>query len=166
MVELTKKTMGKQHTYKTTVKWTGNKGAGTSDYRAYERSHSVLIPDKPEILGSSDPAFLGDKTKHNPEELLLAATSSCHMLWYLHLCATAGVVVTHYVDHAVGTMSETENGGGRFTTISLNPTVTVKNASMIEKANALHKEANALCFIANSLNFPVQHNAHCMVEGD
>lgn len=160
----TEQTMDNQHHYKVTVKWTGNTGTGTSGYKAYERSHSVLVPQKEEIKGSSDPAFLGDKTKHNPEELLLAATSSCHMLWYLHLCATAGVVVTDYVDYATGTMVETQNGGGKFTAISLSPVVTVKDASMVDKANALHKEANALCFIANSLNFPVQHNAVYKVE--
>lgn len=165
MVGLTNQpTMDKQHNYRVTVKWTGNNGTGTSDYKAYERSHSVLIPHKPAILGSSDPTFLGDKTKHNPEELLLAAVSSCHMLWYLHLCATAGIVVTNYVDDASGTMTETPNGGGKFTSIILHPIVTVSDPAMKDKANALHKEANALCFIANSLNFPVQHKAVCQVE--
>lgn len=158
--------MDNQHNYKVTVKWTGNTGAGTSDYKAYERSHSVLIPNKPEILGSSDPAFLGDKTKHNPEELLLAAVSSCHMLWYLHLCATAGIVVTDYVDDATGTMMETSNGGGKFTSIILYPVVIVKHIDMVEKADALHEKANELCFIANSLNFPVQHKAVCQAKQD
>lgn len=158
--------MDNQHNYELTIKWTGNNGTGTSSYKAYERSHSVLVDNKAEILGSSDPEFRGDKTKHNPEDLLLASVSSCHMLWYLHLCATAGVVVTDYVDHATGTMTETSNGGGKFTAIILNPVVTVKDISMIEKANALHKEANALCFIANSLNFPVQHNPISIVENN
>lgn len=158
--------MDNQHNYELTIKWTGNNGTGTSSYKAYERSHSVLVDNKAEILGSSDPEFRGDKTKHNPEDLLLASVSSCHMLWYLHLCATAGVVVTDYVDHATGTMTETSNDSGKFTAIILNPVVTVKDISMIKKANALHKEANALCFIANSLNFPVQHNPICIVENN
>ena len=148
-----------QHNYNLTVKWTGNKGTGTSDYRAFERSHSISIDNKTEILGSSDPAFLGDKTKHNPEDLLVASLSSCHMLWYLHLCAEAKVIVVDYVDNATGVMVETSNGGGQFTEVALNPIVTVTDISMIEKANELHKKANELCFIANSVNFPVRHNA-------
>ncbi len=148
-----------QHNYNLTVKWTGNKGTGTSDYRAFERSHSISIDNKTEILGSSDPAFLGDKTKHNPEDLLVASLSSCHMLWYLHLCAEAKVIVVDYVDNATGVMVETSNGGGQFTEVTLNPIVTVTDISMIEKANELHKKANELCFIANSVNFPVRHNA-------
>jgi len=150
--------MNGQHNYNLTVKWTGNKGAGTADYRAYERSHTITVENKTEISASSDPAFRGDKTKHNPEDLLLASLSSCHMLSYLHLCVVAGIIVTDYVDHATGIMVETPNGGGRFTEVSLNPVVTVTEISMTEKANELHKKANELCFIANSVNFPVRHN--------
>jgi len=148
-----------QHNYSLTVKWTGNKGTGTSNYRAFERSHSISIDNKTEILGSSDLAFLGDKTKHNPEDLLVASLSSCHMLWYLHLCAEAKVIVVGYVDNATGVMVETSNGSGHFTEVTLNPIVTVTDISMIEKANELHKKANELCFIARSVNFPVRHNA-------
>jgi organic hydroperoxide reductase OsmC/OhrA len=151
------------HHYNATIKWTGNKGSGTSGYRDYERSHSILVTDKAEILGSSDPAFRGDKTKHNPEDLLLASLSSCHMLWYLHLCAEAGVVVVDYVDNAIGTMLETANGGGHFSEVTLQPLVTVSNETMIEKANELHQKANELCFIANSVNFPVLHKSICLV---
>ena len=145
------------HNYSLTVKWTGNTGTGTSNYAAFERSHSIFVIDKTEILGSSDPAFRGDKTKHNPEDLLLASISSCHMLWYLHLCAVAGIIVIDYIDNATGTMIETVNGGGKFTEVTLNPKVTITDISMIEKAKELHKKANELCFIANSLNFPVSH---------
>ncbi|MEP7255532.1 MAG: OsmC family protein [Ferruginibacter sp.] len=148
-----------QHDYKLTIKWTGNKGTGTSGYREFERSHTIVSENKADISASSDPAFRGDKTKHNPEELLVASLSSCHMLWYLHLCAEAGVVVTDYVDNATGIMLETSNGGGRFTEVTLNPIVTLSDIGMTEKANALHKIANELCFIANSVNFPVRHNA-------
>ena len=157
--------MNGQHQYNLTLKWTGNKGTGTSDYRAYERSHTICVDGKTEISVSSDPAFRGDKTKYNPEEFLVAAISSCHMLSYLHLCAVAGVVVTDYVDHATGIMVETPNGSGHFTEVTLNPIVTVTEISMIEKANELHKKANELCFIANSVNFPVGHNASCRVAG-
>lgn len=149
--------MNTQHNYNLTVRWTGNKGTGTSNYKAFERSHTIIINNKVELLGSSDPVFRGDKTKHNPEELLVASLSSCHMLWYLHLCAEAGVIVVDYVDNARGIMIETSNGGGHFTDVTLNPIVVVTENSMIERANELHKKANVLCFIANSVNFPVHH---------
>jgi organic hydroperoxide reductase OsmC/OhrA len=157
--------MSGQHNYSLTVKWTGNTGTGTSNYIAFERSHSIIVDNKNEILGSSDPAFRGDKTKHNPEDLLLASISSCHMLWYLHLCAMAGIIVTDYSDNATGIMMETANGGGKFTEATLNPTVTITDILLIEKANALHKKANQLCFIANSLNFPVYHKPTCLTMG-
>lgn len=149
--------MNGQHSYNLTVKWTGNKGTGTSSYKAFERSHTIIVNNKVELLGSSDPAFRGDRTKHNPEELLVASLSSCHLLWYLHLCAEAGIIVVDYVDNATGIMMETSNGGGHFTEVTLNPIVIVTENSMVEKANELHKKANELCFIANSVNFPVHH---------
>src|ERR1700761_569668 len=154
------------HNYNLTIKWTGNKGTGTSDYRTYERSHIIQIENKVDIAGSSDPAFRGDKTKHNPEELLLAALSTCHMLSYLHVCVMNGVIVVDYTDNATGKMVETPNGGGHFEEVMLNPVVTVKDSSMIEKANALHHKASELCFIANSVNFPVHHNPTCVVKGE
>lgn len=151
--------MGKQHHYSATIKWTGNSGTGTDHYRNYERSHQIMIENKSDIFASSDPAFRGDKTKHNPEELLVSSLSSCHMLWYLHLCSEAGVVVTDYLDNATGIMVETSNGGGQFAEVILNPIVTVAEQHMVSKANELHKKANELCFIANSVNFPVRHNS-------
>lgn len=151
--------MNRAHTYQLTVTWTGNKGQDTHSYKSYERSHVITAAGKPEIPGSSDPAFLGDRSRYNPEELLVASLSSCHMLWYLHLCAEAGVVVTAYADAATGVMEETANGGGRFTEVILHPVVTVAEAAMIEKADQLHARANELCFIANSCNFPVRHRA-------
>jgi organic hydroperoxide reductase OsmC/OhrA len=151
------------HHYNTTLSWTGNKGTGTSDYRAYERSHLLSVAGKPEIPASSDPKFRGDKTRYNPEELLVASLSSCHMLWYLHLCAVNGVVVVEYNDSAAGTMTETENGSGQFIEATLRPIVTVKEKSMIDKANALHEEAHSMCFIARSVNFPVHHMPQALV---
>ena len=153
--------MNGQHNYSLTVKWTGNTGTGTSNYSSFERSHSIYVADKTEISGSSDPAFRGDKTKHNPEDLLLASISSCHMLWYLHLCTTVGIIVTDYIDNATGIMIETANGGGKFTEVTLNPIVTITDISLTGKANELHKKANELCFVANSLNFPVYHKPTC-----
>lgn len=149
------------HTYAITLQWTGNTGSGTAGYRAYSRDHLIFMDNKVTIAGSSDPEFSGDNTKHNPEELFVSAIASCHMLWYLHLCADVGVVVTDYSDHALGVMIETEGqrktGGGRFTSVTLNPRGTVSESHMIEKAIALHQKANEQCFIANSLNFPVRH---------
>ena len=156
--------MNKQHHYRLAIKWTGNTGTGTSNYRQYERSHTVTTDRKVDLLCSSDPNFRGDPTRHNPEELFLASLSSCHMLWYLHLCSENGVVVTEYVDHATGTMQETEAGGGHFTEVILHPIVTVTEESMFERANALHQQANARCFIANSCNFPVHHAPVCKAQ--
>jgi len=158
--------MNQQHNYKITVKWTGNTGTGTSNYREYERSHIIITDKKADILGSSDPAFHGDKSKHNPEDLLLAALSSCHMLSYLHLCAVSGVIVTEYIDHATGIMIYTADGGGHFSEVTLNPIVTVTENSMRKKADELHKKANELCFIANSVNFTVHHQAVCKVKDE
>ena len=149
------------HNYNLVVKWTGNKGLGTSSYAGYERSHTIFVDNKTDILASSDPKFRGDKTRHNPEELFLASISSCHMLWYLHLCSEAKVVVVDYVDNVTGVMEETADGGGHFTQVILHPEVVVTEDSMIEKSNELHQMANEKCFIANSLNFKVQHNPVC-----
>ena len=149
--------MDQQHQYSLTVKWTGNKGNGTATYTGYDRSHTVSIGNKPDLLCSSDAAFRGDKTKYTPEDLLVASISSCHMLWYLHLCSEAGVVVTDYIDNAKGTMVVTDDGGGYFTEVTLYPEVTITDRSMEEMANELHKRANQLCFIANSVNFPIHH---------
>jgi organic hydroperoxide reductase OsmC/OhrA len=113
--------MRKEHTYKLTVRWTGNTGSGTLNYKSYERSHVISAENKPEIFASSDPVFRGDKTKYNPEELLVASLSGCHMLWFLHLCAEAGIVVTGYSDNPTGIMTETENGGGKFKEVVLRP---------------------------------------------
>ena len=149
--------MVREHTYQLSIKWTGNKGSGTSDYRSYERSHIITGKQKPEILASSDSSFRGDKTRFNPEELLVASLSSCHMLWFLHLCADNGIVVVDYTDHPTGIMTETENGGGVFKEVTLKPIVTVKDKSMLDSLEELHQQSHALCFIANSVNFTVKH---------
>ena len=153
--------MAKKHDYKLVLSWTGNQGNGTSSYTGYDRSFNIEIKGKVILLGSSDPSFRGDITKHNPEELFLASLSSCHMLWYLHLCSEAGIVVLEYSDTAKGTMNETLDGVGQFTYVTLQPNVIVSENKMIPKANKLHKLANQKCFIANSCNFPVEHIANC-----
>ena len=146
-----------QYTYSLSLTWTGNTGSGTSDYRRYDRSHEIVAPGKPAIFGSSDPHFRGDPSRYNPEEMLVASLSACHMLWYLHLASTAGVVVTGYRDDAVGTMQESPDGGGRFSEVVLHPTVTVRaGSSGAAVAETLHHRAHDMCFIANSMNFPVR----------
>lgn len=148
--------MARLHSYDIAVTWTGNRGTGTSAYGDYTRDHEVAADGPDAIAGSSDPAFRGDKRRWNPEQLLVASLSQCHMLWYLHLCADAGVVVTAYVDHALGAMTETADGG-RFTEVVLRPHVTVASPGMVETATRLHTDAHRACFIANSVNFPVRH---------
>jgi organic hydroperoxide reductase OsmC/OhrA len=147
--------MPKTHSYELTVTWTGNTGTGTSSYQAFERAHDVSVEGKQTILGSADPAFRGARDRWNPEELLVASLSECHMLWYLVLCAKEGIVVTDYVDHPSGTLSETPDGGGHFDEVSLHPHVTITTPEKIDPAIALHERAHDLCYISNSVNFPV-----------
>lgn len=146
--------MAQTHTYVVRVEWTGNRGAGTSSYREYGREHTISSGAKPAIAGSSDAVFRGHADRWNPEDMLVASASACHQLWYLHLCADAGIVVERYVDDAVGTMVE-DAKGGRFTRIVLRPRVTVRAGDDTELAKRLHHEAHAKCYIANSLNFPI-----------
>jgi organic hydroperoxide reductase OsmC/OhrA len=145
------------HNYDVSVTWTGNRGAGTSGYLIFGRDHDVIAAGRPVIAASSDPAFRGDTARWNPELELTAALSQCHMLWYLHLCAVAGVIVTSYTDDAHGVMTENDDGSGRFIEVVLRPRVTVAGPEVIDTATSLHTEAHAKCFIANSVNFPVRH---------
>ena len=143
------------HSYRTHVVWTGNRGSGTSAYRAYDRAHEIRSPGKPPLLCSSEPAFRGDRARYNPEELLVAALSACHMLWYLHLAADNGIVVVEYRDNPTGTMLETDDGGGRFTEVTLHPTVVARAPVDETLAARLHDRAHELCYIAGSVAFPV-----------
>jgi organic hydroperoxide reductase OsmC/OhrA len=146
----------KQHNYHTRMRWTGNDGEGTKTYRSYRRDHLISAEGKAEILGSSDPAFRGDATRYNPEELLLSALSACHMLAYLHLCAVNEVVVLSYEDSAHGVMEERPDGSGALVRVVLRPKVEVEADNQKERAQALHHRAHELCFIANSVNFAVE----------
>jgi organic hydroperoxide reductase OsmC/OhrA len=148
--------MDRRHSYTVTVTWTGNTGTGTSGYRDYARSHEISSAGKPAIVGSSDPAFRGDRTRWNPEDLLVASLSACHKLWYLHLCAEAGIVVEDYIDEATGVMEESEDGGGQFLEVTLRPRVRLTAESDRAKALSLHHNAQGKCFIARSVNFPVK----------
>jgi organic hydroperoxide reductase OsmC/OhrA len=145
----------RQHTYSVTVDWTGNRGPGTSAYGSYARDHTISAGTKPEIAGSSDPTFRGDPGRWNPEELLVAAISACHQLWYLHLCADVGIAVLSYRDQAQGTMVE-DPAGGKFTRVMLRPQVTVRPNDDLELAKRLHRDAHTKCYIANSVNFPIE----------
>ncbi len=158
--------MANEHVYKTNIVWTGNLGGGTKSYTGYSRAHEISVAGKPVINGSSDPNFFGDATSYNPEELLVASLSSCQMLWYLHLCAKTGIVVIDYRDNAAGTMIETKNGGGRFVEVVLAPRVTIVGNSNQKQAKELQHEAHELCFIANSVNFPVRVEAEIILEKD
>jgi organic hydroperoxide reductase OsmC/OhrA len=159
--------MVKEHHYQLTATWTGNLGSGTSDYRAYSREYEIAVPGgqkRVPIPGSSDPAFRGDGSRYNPEELLVAALSGCHMLWVLHLCAEAGIVVTAYEDSPIGTMHENQDGSGEFTAVVLHPRMTIADGSQIEQARSLHHRAHQMCFIARSVNFRVSHEPEIVIE--
>ncbi len=147
--------MTKEHRYKVYLRWTGDDGVGTAAYSAYSRTYDLHADGKDIIAGSSDPAFRGDPARWNPEELLIGALSACHQLWYLHLCASAGVTVLAYVDHAEGVMEEEASGAGQFTRIVLRPQVTVASGSDSRKAESLHEAAGRMCFIERTLNCQV-----------
>ncbi len=151
--------MAKEHRYTATVTWTGNQGGGTTDYKAYTRDYDIGCAGKPLIQGSADPGYLGDAGRHNPEDMLLASLSACHMLWYLHLCATNKVVVTAYEDAAEGVMQTNPDGSGEFKRVTLKPRITITPDSDATTAESLHEKANAMCFIARSVNFPIEHAA-------
>lgn len=158
--------MGKKHTYEVCMTWTGNDGEGTRDYRSYRRDHVIHAAGKPEIPGSSDPSFRGHAQRYNPEELLVSSLSSCHMLWYLHLCAVRGVVVMAYEDTPRGVMEERADGAGAFVDVELRPRVTIAAGSDVNTAEALHQEAHEKCFIANSVNFPVRVAPTTVVQSE
>ena len=156
--------MSRQHRYEVACVWTGDGGAGTADYRAYDRSYETRSSGRPTLEGSSDAAFRGDAERWNPELLLVAALSQCHLLSYLHRCAVSGVTVTGYSDMAEGVMTENAEGGGHFAEVVLRPIVTVAEASMVQRAEQLHEDAAARCFIASSVNFPVRHQPRIVVR--
>lgn len=145
--------MANEHHYALDLEWRGDH---TRTYESYTREHLVRIAGKPELITTADPMFRGDATKHNPEDLLLAALSSCHLLTYLALCARARIDVRSYRDKAKGTLLLTPDGGGRFTEVVLHPEVIVAEEGMLAKALAFHTSAHKYCFIANSVNFPVR----------
>jgi organic hydroperoxide reductase OsmC/OhrA len=153
-----------QHSYELTVAWIGNLGTGTSGYRSYSRDCQVLAEGRETIQASSDPQFRGDPARWNPEQLLLASISQCHLLWFLHLAAEAGVVVTDYVDSASAVMVEHTSGAGEFTAVTLHPRVTVVDPDHATRAQELHEAAGRMCFVTRSVNFPVHHESTIVVD--
>ena len=145
------------HEYAARLVWDGNTGSGTATYAGYGRQYRVLMEGKPDLEGTADPAFRGDATKHNPEDLFLAAISSCHMLSYLALCARKGIRVVAYEDDVRGVMKLDSNGGGKFEEVTLHPRVTIEGADGCELALELHGKAHELCFIAASCSVPIRH---------
>lgn len=155
----------KQHAYKVRLDWTGNDGEGTKSYKSYRRDHTISVDGKPDIPASSDPSFRGDRTRYNPEELLVAALSSCHMLWYLHLCAANNITVMEYRDNATGVMRENTDGSGEFVHVLLKPAIKISSGDKA-KARELHGQAHRLCFIARSVNFPVEVEPDILESGE
>ena len=156
--------MERTHDYVTQLEWTGNRGSGTLDYRAYGRDHCISVAGKRhEIEGSSDPLFRGDAARYNPEELFLSSLSACHMLWYLHLASVNGITVLEYVDAAEGTMAEDKDGAGRFTSVTLRPRIVIAQADKVERAKELHHEAGQKCFIANSVKVEIGYGGEVVV---
>lgn len=150
--------MSREHRYRVGVEWTGDRGTGTSGYRDYGREVLVTVEGKPPLEGSADRVFHGNADRWNPEDLLVAALSQCHLLSYLHVAVLHGVVVTGYRDEATGVMTQTADGGGRFSSVTLHPAVEVADPAHADLAQSLHAEAGAKCFIASSVNFPVRHD--------
>ncbi len=156
--------MATKHHYKVHTEWTGNLGSGTLDYRAYKRDHLITVAGKnAPIEGSSDPSFRGNKQRYNPEELFLSSLSACHMLWYLHLASVNDITVLEYVDHAEGTMTENVDGSGEFTSVVLQPRIIIAQADKVARANELHHEAGAKCFIANSVKISIDYDSEILV---
>jgi len=155
----------RSHRYVTETRWTGNQGAGTLSYQAYSRNHEIGAAGKSSVISaSSDSNYRGDRERFNPEELLVAALSSCHMLWMLHLCATSGIIVTDYFDAAEGVMRENADGSGEFVSVTLHPNITITDPAKADQAMALNRRAHDFCFIARSVNFPVKHEPVVIVR--
>jgi len=155
--------MAKTHTYELAIEWTGNTGTGTKHFAKYKRDHVISADGKVDILGSSDPAFMGDPKRWNPEEMLLSSIATCHKLWYLHLCFDNGITVTKYTDTVTGEMVENPDGSGEFKVANLNPVVTISEGDP-DLAKRLHGKVGDLCFIARSVNFEITHSPTILVE--
>lgn len=153
------------HDYISRVVWTGNRGEGTAQYRGYDRTWDIAVPGKPVVHCSNDPLLGGDPAKMNPEDLLLSALASCHMLWFLHYAAENGIVVTGYEDNPLGRGEVGRGGSGRFTEAVLRPVIRVRPGADLALADALHHRIPEVCFIARSVSFPVRHEPRYVIDG-
>jgi organic hydroperoxide reductase OsmC/OhrA len=149
------------HLFKAELKWASNQNQEDSTKRFYSKNHQIKIEGKPVLNISAAKAFKGDPELYNPEDLLLSSLVSCHMMSYLYVCAQNGIEVLEYSDNAEATLEVSEDGSGRFVEVKLYPKVKISNSDKTGLALGLHKKANQLCFIANSCNFPVLHEASC-----
>ncbi len=156
--------MAKKHEFPSRIVWTGNRGTGTSAYKAYDRTWDMTVQDKTVLHCSNDPLLGGDPSKYNPEDMLIASVASCHMLWYLHLCSVAGVTVLAYEDNPIGVGESEPDGTGRFLEAILKPKITITADSDAEKAVSIHDEIHNYCFIARSINFPVRYEPEILVQ--
>lgn len=154
-----------KHDYKARLIWDGNLGTGTTNYTGYGRKYRLQIDGKPELTGSADPMFRGDANAYNPEDLFVAALSSCHLLSYLALCARTKINVIAYEDNATGVLQLRPDGGGIFESVTLRPTVTLAPGSDEKRAMELHETAHDLCFVAASVRIPVLHEPQIRIEG-
>jgi organic hydroperoxide reductase OsmC/OhrA len=155
--------MAHQHDFISRIAWTGNRGEGTASYRGYDRTWDIATPGKPVTHCSNDPRLGGDPALPNPEDLLISSLAACHMLWYLHLASSAGIVVTAYEDDPIGVGESTPDGAGRFVRAILRPRITVREGADLERAEAIHHEIGKVCFIARSVNFPVSYESTFIV---
>ncbi|MCF1708925.1 OsmC family protein [Tabrizicola sp. J26] len=146
-----------EHAYISRIVWTGNRGTGTSGYRAYDRTWDIAVPGKAVVPCSNDPLLGGDPGKMNPEDLLLSALSACHMLWYLHYAADARIIVTRYEDKPIGIGEVSAGGAGRFSAATLRPHIALRAGADLQEAEAIHHRIHEVCFIARSVNFPVRY---------
>ena len=152
------------HEYTSHVVWTGNTGRGTESYRGYERTWDIAVPGKDVVHCSNDPLLGGDPSKMNPEDLLLSALASCHMLWYLHLASDEGIVVTSYADSPIGLGEVQPSGAGKFVSATLHPRISVRPGADLSRAEQIHHEIHTRCFIAQSVNFPVSYEPSFIVD--
>ncbi|HEX4044742.1 MAG TPA: OsmC family protein [Gammaproteobacteria bacterium] len=156
--------MQKSHPYQVVVSWSGARHGTTTSYTAYSREFTISNKGKQDILGSADKMFRGDPNLYNPEDLFISTIASCHLLWYLHLCAEKSIHIMSYIDEASGHLKINADGSGQFNEITLHPQVIIANKQHIELATQLHEQAHKKCFIANSVNFPVACKPHVTAE--
>jgi len=150
-----------KHLFKAEANWTSSPNPEQSASKFYSKSHKIVIEGKPVLNVSAAKAFKGDPELYNPEDLLLSSLVSCHMMSYLYVCSQNGIEILEYSDNAEATLEVSPDGSGRFVEVVLKPKVKISNPDKTDLALELHTKANQLCFIANSCNFPVLHEASC-----